>query len=92
MSAGKDKPTKTETVNLYEFLAERIISKAEEQPATVDVRFADGTVRTFEIPPKHPWFKELNRRRTERVRASFKKAMSTGSGKTPKPPNEKRAG
>ena len=61
------------SVDLFEWLAECMIRKIEEQPITVDVRLADGTI-TMEIPKKHPWYKELNRRRTERLRASFKSA------------------
>jgi hypothetical protein len=65
------------SVNLFEWIGERMIQRIESEPITVDVRCADGTI-TMEIPPKHPWYKELSRRRTEQVqqlRASFKTSM-----------------
>jgi hypothetical protein len=65
------------SVNLFEWLADGMIRKLEEQPITVTVHLADGSIE-MPIPPKHPWYKELNRRRTEqvqRLRASFKASM-----------------
>jgi hypothetical protein len=59
------------SVDLFEFLAERMIRKIEEQPITVEIQVSDGSI-TMEIPKKYPWYKELNRQRTERLRASFK--------------------
>jgi hypothetical protein len=61
------------SVNLFEWLADGMIRKLEEQPITVTVHLADGSIE-MPIPPKHPWFKELNARKTEqlkRLRASF---------------------
>jgi hypothetical protein len=69
MSAEPD----VKSVDVFECLADSMIRKLEEQPITVDVRLTDGTI-TMEIPPGHPWFKELNARKTEqlqRLRASF---------------------
>lgn len=54
------------SVNLGEFLAGRMIAKIEAQPITIEYRLSDGTI-TEEITEKHPWYKELNRRRNEQV-------------------------
>jgi hypothetical protein len=60
--------TEPESVNLGEFLADRMIAKLESEPITVELLLADGPI-TMEVLPTHPWFKELNRRRIEQIRA-----------------------
>lgn len=70
-----NKATEVQSVDLFEWLAEGMIRKVEEQPIIVDLQLVGGSV-TVEIPKKHPWFKELNRQRTERLRASFKSSMA----------------
>jgi hypothetical protein len=67
---SKVNKSEVKCVDLFAFLGERLIRKIEERPIMVEFRFADGTTRTFEIPKKHPWHKELNRRRIEHLRAS----------------------
>jgi hypothetical protein len=60
------KPVETVFVNLGEFLIKRAIERIEAEPLTVTVHLTDGTIE-MPIGPKHPWFKELNRRRTEQI-------------------------
>lgn len=62
------------SVDLFEFLGERMIRNIEEQPITVTVQLSDGSIE-MPIGSKHPWFKELSRRKAEQVkhlRASLK--------------------
>ncbi len=61
------KPVEPVFVNLGEFLIKRAIERIEADPITVELLLSDGAV-TMEVPPKHPWYKELNRRRTEQIR------------------------
>jgi hypothetical protein len=68
-------PPEVRSVDLFEWIAESMIRKVEEQPITVEIQSADGSI-TVEIPKTHPWFNELNRQRTERLRASFKSTMA----------------
>jgi hypothetical protein len=66
--------TEPVSVNLGEFLAWRLLKKLEAQPLTVTLHLSGGSVE-MEVPPTHPWFKELTQRRTEqvqRLRESFK--------------------
>jgi hypothetical protein len=60
--------TEPASVDLFDFLAERMIRKIEEEPITVTVHLSDGSIE-IPIGPKHRWFKELNRRRAEQIRA-----------------------
>jgi hypothetical protein len=55
-----------ETINLLEFLGEGLIRTLEDRPIEVEFRFADGSC-TFEISQKHPWYKELKRRRDQQI-------------------------
>jgi hypothetical protein len=80
------------SVDLFKWIGERMIQRIEEQPITVDVRLTDGTI-TMEIPPGHPWFKELSRRKAEQVqhlRASFKPGDQRKLSQKPKPKKEGR--
>lgn len=63
------------SVDLFEWLAESMIRKVEEQPITVELQLVGGSI-IVEITKKHPWFKELNRQRTERLRSSFKSTFA----------------
>jgi hypothetical protein len=70
----KSRTPDVKSVNLGEFLAERMIRKIEEQPITVTFHLTDGLIEV-PIGPKDPWFKELNRRRNAQLaqlRAKFK--------------------
>ena len=58
--------TEPASVDLFEWLGERMIRNIEEQPITVTVHLSGGSIE-MPIGPKHPWYKELNRRRTEQV-------------------------
>jgi hypothetical protein len=61
-------------VDVFEWAADGMIRKIESAPIVVTVHLADGSIER-PIGPKHPWFKELNARKTEqlqRLRASFK--------------------
>jgi hypothetical protein len=72
--------TEFKTVNLAEFLTNRMIQRIESAPLSVTVRLSDGEIE-MPIGPKHPWFKELSRRKTEqvtRLRASLKATSETG--------------
>jgi hypothetical protein len=71
--------TEVKSVDLFEWLADGMIRKLEEQPITVTVHLSDGSIE-MPIPPKHPWFKELNARKTEqveRLRAKLSKGPTT---------------
>jgi hypothetical protein len=66
--------TEPVSVDLFEWIGESMLRNIEEQPITVTVRLSDGSIE-MPIGPKHPWFKELSRRKTEqvkRLRASLK--------------------
>jgi hypothetical protein len=63
--------------DLFEFLGERLIAKAEQQPITVVFRFADGE-RVYEVGPKDPLYKRLAKRRSEALRASLAKLRDKG--------------
>ena len=66
------------TINLFEFLGEGLIRKLEAQPIQVEFSFADVS-RTVEITKKHPWYKQLKRRREEQIdalRAKLRNACS----------------
>jgi hypothetical protein len=81
------------SIDLFKFASEHLLQKLEAEPITVDVRLADGTI-TMEIPPKHPWFKELNARKAEqlkRLRASFKPGDQHKLSQKPKTKKETAA-
>jgi hypothetical protein len=84
--------TEPASVDLFEWLGERMIRNIEEQPITVTVHLSDGSIE-MPIGPKHPWFKELNARKTEqlkRLRASFKPGDQHNLSQKPKLKKEGR--
>ncbi len=64
------KPTvsKVTTANVFDFLANRLIAGIESAPITVEYILSGGSV-TEEITEKHPWYKELSRRKAEQVKS-----------------------
>lgn len=70
-------PPEKERRDLFVHLGEQLIAKAEQQPIRVTIQFADG-VRTYEIGPGDPWYKELSRRRSEALRSSLAKLRKRG--------------
>lgn len=56
------------TVDLFEWVGERMLRKLEAQPITVTFQCSDGSF-TVEIGPKHPWYAELSRRKAEQIAA-----------------------
>jgi hypothetical protein len=56
--------------DLFAYLGERLMARAEQQPITITIQFADG-VRTFEVKPGDPWYKSLAARRGAALRSSF---------------------
>lgn len=76
----RDRP-EIKTVKLGEFLVNRMIERIEAEPITVTVHLSDGSIE-MPIPPKHPWFKELNRRRVEQVNALRAKLSQNPKPKT----------
>jgi hypothetical protein len=67
-------------VNLFEFVAGRILKKLDEEPITVTVHLSGGSIE-MPIGPKHPWFKELHQRRTEQISALRAKLPKTQTKK-----------
>ena len=63
---SKKPKAETRMINLFEFLGEGLIRKLEEQPIQIEIHFAD-CARTFDVPKKHPWYKELKRRRDSQI-------------------------
>ena len=68
MSASPEK----ERRDLFVYLGEQLIAKAEQQPITITYVFSDGT-RAFEIKPGDPLYKRLAARRSEALRSSLSK-------------------
>jgi hypothetical protein len=65
-------PGKPEGRDLFAYLAERLIQKAEAQPITITYVFSDGT-RTYEVGLKDPLYKPLAERRAQALRYSLAK-------------------
>jgi hypothetical protein len=67
-------------VDLYGFVAQRLIDKISEQPIEVQLNCADGSI-TVQITKKDRWFKELNARRIEALRTRFHETTHQGETK-----------
>jgi hypothetical protein len=72
-------PVPAQAKNLFQYLGERMISKIEDAPIEVVFRFADGT-RTVQIEKRHPWHKELSRRRAENLCQSLRRSLGGKGG------------
>ena len=65
-------PQEPEGRDLFVYLAERLIARAEQQTIQIVFRFADGE-RAFEIGPKDPLYACLAERRAQALRSSLAK-------------------
>ncbi len=69
-------PPEKERRDLFVYLGEQLVAKAEQQPITITYVFCDGT-RTFEIKPGEPLYMRLAARRSEALRSSLAKLRKT---------------